>query len=95
MNVSLSSDLEKLVNDKVRAGLYPTPSDVIGEGLRLLRERDERLASLRAEIRIGFEAIARGDYEDYDERTTKKLAAGIKARGRERLAVSKRPAIKR
>ncbi len=42
MNVSLTPELEKLVQDKVASGLYQTASEVIREGLRLLKERDER-----------------------------------------------------
>jgi len=86
MKVSLRPDMERLVNDKVKAGLYPTPNEVLREGLRLLQQRDESLASLRSEIQAGFEAIQRGEYEDYDEQSTKTLAADIKARGRARLA---------
>jgi antitoxin ParD1/3/4 len=88
MNVSLTPELEQLVNGKVKTGLYQTASEVVREGLRLLKERDDRLARLRADIRAGFDAIERGEYEDYDERTTRKLAADIKARGRRRLAKS-------
>jgi antitoxin ParD1/3/4 len=86
MNVSLTPELESLVNDKVKTGMYQTASEVIRQGLRLLKERDERLTQLRAEIRTGFEAIDRGEYDDYDERTTKQLAEDIKKRGRQRLA---------
>jgi len=88
MNVSLTPELEKLVNDKVNTGMYQTASEVIREGLRLLKERDGR-AALRADIRAGFAAIERGEYEDYDDRTTKDLAEDIKRRGRQRLAEAK------
>jgi antitoxin ParD1/3/4 len=91
MNVSLTPELERLVNNKVKTGMYQTASEVIREGLRLLNERDERLAKLRANVRTGFDAIDRGEYDDYDERTTKRLAEDIKKRGRQRLAeVSKK-----
>jgi antitoxin ParD1/3/4 len=86
MNVSLTPELEHLVNKKVKTGMYQTASEVIREGLRLLKERDDRLAQLRADIRAGFEAIERGEYEVYDERTTGSLAEDIKRRGRQRLA---------
>lgn len=46
-------------------------------------------ARLREDIRAGFEAIERGEYDDYDENTTKDLAADIKARGRVALALGK------
>jgi antitoxin ParD1/3/4 len=43
MNISLTPELEQLVNDKVKSGLYQTASEVIRDGLRLLKERDQRL----------------------------------------------------
>ena len=85
MNVSLSSEMKRIVKDKVKSGLYPTPDHVIREGLRLLQQRD----SLRADVHAGFQAIGRGEYEDYDEHTTKKPAEDVKARGRARLAAKK------
>jgi antitoxin ParD1/3/4 len=84
MNVSLTKELEKLVNDRVKSGMYQTASEVVREGLRLLKERDN-LESLRRDVRAGFAAIDRGEYEEYDENTTKGLATAIKARGRQRL----------
>ncbi len=91
MNISLTPELEQLVNKKVKTGLYQTASEVIREGLRLLKERDDRVARLRADIRTGFDAIDRGEYDDYDEHTTKRLAEDIKKRGRQRLSeVSKK-----
>ena len=65
--------------------MYQTASEMIRQALRLLEERQGREA-LRADIRAGFAAIERGEYEDYDERTTKDLAEDIKMRGRRRLA---------
>jgi len=38
----------------------------------------ERLELLRGDIRAGFEAIARGEFEEHDRKTTKALAADIK-----------------
>ena len=42
MNVSLTPELEQLVQDKVASGLYQTASEVVREALRLLKERDMR-----------------------------------------------------
>jgi antitoxin ParD1/3/4 len=41
MNVSLTPELESLVNEKVRSGLYQTASEVVREALRLLKNRDD------------------------------------------------------
>ena len=85
MNISLTPELEQLVTDKVKTGMYQTASEVIREGLRLLRECDQRLEALRRDIRDGFEAVERGEFTDYDENNIKELAHGIKARGRKRV----------
>ncbi len=44
-----------------------------------------RREMLRRDIRSGFEAIARGEFEEHDRKTTKALAADIKRRGKQRL----------
>jgi antitoxin ParD1/3/4 len=85
MNVSLTPELEQLVSRKVSSGMYQTASEVVREGLRLLAERDQRLESLRRDVRAGFEAIKRGEYTDYDATTIQKLADRVNARGRRRL----------
>jgi antitoxin ParD1/3/4 len=91
MNVSLTPELEKLVNEKVKSGLYNSASEVIREGLRLLQEQDElkriRRDELRREIMLGVEQIRRGEYievrtpEDFEN-----LAEQIKLEGREEVA---------
>lgn len=43
MNVSLTPELEALVNEKVRSGLYHTASEVVREALRLLKNRDDEV----------------------------------------------------
>ncbi|MFN6558687.1 MAG: type II toxin-antitoxin system ParD family antitoxin [Nostoc sp. ChiSLP01] len=40
MNISLTPELEQLVKDKVNSGRYHSVSEVMGEALRLLDERD-------------------------------------------------------
>jgi antitoxin ParD1/3/4 len=90
MNVSLTPELERLVEEKVKTGRYQTASEVVREGLRLLNERDKRFATLRSDLRAGFEAIDRGEFEEHDARTTKQLAQEIKRCGRQRLGEEKR-----
>jgi antitoxin ParD1/3/4 len=86
VNVSLTPELESLVDAKVKTGMYQTASEVIREGLRLLKERDECQARLRADVRAGFAEVDRGHYTEYDDRTLPTLARQIKAEGRRRLA---------
>jgi len=86
MNVSLTPELEQLVNDKVKSGLYQTASEVIREALRLLRQRDQQYGSLRRDVRAGFRALERGEFSEYDASSIDQLADRVKTRGRKRLA---------
>lgn len=51
MNISLTPELEQLLQLKVQSGRYASVSDVIGEALRLMDERDRVEAVHRTEIR--------------------------------------------
>ena len=89
MNISLTSELDQFVSEKVKTGMYQTASEVIREGLRLLKERDQRLESLRREVRDGFDAIGRGEFSEYDAGEIKELSDRVNARGRKRLIAEK------
>ncbi|OFV98777.1 MAG: CopG family transcriptional regulator [Acidobacteria bacterium RIFCSPLOWO2_02_FULL_61_28] len=82
MNVSLTPELERLVNKKVQSGMYSSASEVIREALRLLKEQEElrrrKLEELRKEIRIGLEQAKRGEGVPLD-------IAKLKSRLRKRL----------
>lgn len=59
MEISLTPELERFVQEEVQAGEYHSPEDVIRTALRLFRHREKRLARLRRMIRRGeddFEA---------------------------------------
>lgn len=62
MNVSLTPELEKLVNEKVKNGMYASASEVIREGLRLLQQQDElKYEALRRDIQEGLDELDRGE----------------------------------
>lgn len=54
MNVSLTPELEKFVDDKVESGLYNNASEVVRESLRLLKEHDEIRLKWREQIERGW-----------------------------------------
>ena len=89
MNVSLTPELEEMVSQKVESGLYNSASEVIREGLRLLKEQDDlrrmRQEELRREVLKGYEQAQRGESHPLD-------VEGVKAEGRKRLAARKRGA---
>ena len=86
MNISLTKEFEIYVTQKVESGMYHSASEVIRDGLRLMKERDElhqtRLAELRRAIEIGVHQADCGQVKPFDEEVTTR----VKARGRKRLA---------
>jgi antitoxin ParD1/3/4 len=71
MNVRLTSEVETLVQSKVKAGLYPSASDLVGEAVRLLDRRDRagrrRLTEIRENIDEGWFALKNGESVDGEE----------------------------
>jgi antitoxin ParD1/3/4 len=64
MNVSLTPELEKFVEEKVESGLYNNASEVIREGLRLLIEHDEIRMKWREQIERGWLQAQAGQVVD-------------------------------
>jgi antitoxin ParD1/3/4 len=64
MNVSLTKELERLVQKKVNGGLYLSASEVVREALRLLDERDNirrvQMQKLRKQVSVGLSQLDRG-----------------------------------
>ena len=81
MNVSLTPELEQLVQEKVRSGRYLSASEVVREALRLLEERDQirtlKLEELRKFIAVGIEQAERGEVAPLDVAAT---LAGVRER---------------
>ncbi len=71
MNVSLTPELEAVIEGKVSSGMYNSASEVVREGLRLLQQRDEmreaKLNALRSEIRKGVDSLEAGRYRDVSD----------------------------
>lgn len=89
MNVSLTPELEELVDEKVQSGMYHTASEVVREALRLLKERDDfqahRLEELRRDIAVGVKDLNARESKSFD----RKILQGVKTRARARLATTK------
>jgi antitoxin ParD1/3/4 len=61
MNVSLPEAMEEFVRQKVAVGDYETASEVVREGLRLLKQRDEVWkADVQSKIKQGMNSIRAG-----------------------------------
>lgn len=85
MNISLTPQLEKLVQDRVKSGLYTSASEVIREALRLMesydRATDQRLKHLYAE---GIAQLDEGRSAPFDSDAVER----IKRAGRVKLAAA-------
>ncbi len=68
MNVSVGKDFEEFVKSKVASGDYASVSEVVRDGLRLLKEKElileARLQSLRGEIQKGIDQADSGELLD-------------------------------
>jgi antitoxin ParD1/3/4 len=68
LNVSLTPDLSRFVENRVRSGKYQTASEVVREALRLLERRDQApvasVEALKREIEIGLAQLRRGEGVD-------------------------------
>lgn len=80
MNINLTPQLEEMVRQKVKSGLYTSASEVMREALRLMEEKDQvraaKLDQLRNDIQEGINS---GPATSWD-------AADIKRAGRARRA---------
>ena len=91
MNVSLTAELERFVDEKVTSGIYHSASEVIREGLRLLKERDElrgvQTDELRRDVILGVEQVRAGRGKKYASGAD--VTDAIKRRGSQRSKKSR------
>ena len=83
MNVSLTPELERFVDGKVESGLYNNASEVVREGLRLLKEHDEIRVKWREQIERGWLQAQRGEVID-GPKAMAEIKQRIKTKARKR-----------
>jgi antitoxin ParD1/3/4 len=66
-NVELGSELEKVVADLVASGRYSSENAVLREGVRLIQEREAKLAVLDAALAAGIADADAGRVKPADE----------------------------
>lgn len=88
MNVNLGTVFDQFVADLLKTGHYQSQSEILREGLRLLKEREElkqlRLAEVRKEISIGTEEARQGKVIDGEAVFTEVRKKSQEARRRRR-----------
>lgn len=87
MNVSLTPELEKYVQEKVETGRYTSASEVVREALRLLEQKDQdrerAVKAFQAQLDQGLAQADAGDLVDGEE-----VFAKIRQKSRLRRAKS-------
>lgn len=62
MIITLPTEIEKIVTEKVNSGAYPSADEVISQSVRLLEAKEKGTEALRREIMRGFEDIQEGRF---------------------------------
>ena len=79
ISVELGGNLDAIVDDLVTNGRYGSKSEVLREGVRLVQERESRLAELLAKIDEGLASADAGEGRPAEE-VFAELRAKIAAR---------------
>lgn len=66
MTITLTDELEELINEKVKSGKYKSADEVIMASLRLLKAQEKGMDALRQEIMLGVEDIRQGRFTAYE-----------------------------
>ena len=70
-NINLTAEQDAFVQEVVEAGEYQNASEAIRDALRVLqrrrREDSLRLKALRAQIKVGTDALERDDFTEVDD----------------------------
>jgi antitoxin ParD1/3/4 len=81
MNISLTPELEKMIQRKVKTGNYNNASEVIREALRLLQDRDRekeiKLEILKSELKKGIDQL---DHHQYGRQALSDIVKKVKKR---------------
>jgi antitoxin ParD1/3/4 len=85
MTIEIPADLQQFVHNAIDAGSYKDETEVVGEALRLLQERQQRIDELRHEIQPALDRLDRGEGIELDDAGLDAFFEEIKARGRAEL----------
>jgi len=75
MHINLSPEIEQYLQSKVNAGFYGNASEVIRDAIRRMREDEEKLAALKAAIKVGDDQLERGEGISYSSEALEEITA--------------------
>lgn len=66
MMITLTPEIEAIIDEIIKSGAYNSPSEVVRDGLRLVKEQQQlkqiRLEELRREVMLGVDDIREGRF---------------------------------
>jgi antitoxin ParD1/3/4 len=70
-NISLTVEQDAFIESVVKTGEYQNASEAVRDGLRELQQRRRedalKLKALRAQVKVGVDALDRGDFVEVDD----------------------------
>ena len=85
MQVSLTPEQQRFVDEKMKAGGFATASEVIGSALTMWMSQEELtpedVAELRAQIQVGIEQSRRGESTPLDMTAVKEQVRRLRLSG--------------
>ena len=66
MSITLTPQLEKLVQDRVKSGAFRSSDEVLEVALRMLDERERKREALCADLQVGLDQAERGEVAPLD-----------------------------
>jgi Arc/MetJ-type ribon-helix-helix transcriptional regulator len=92
MNITLTPELEQLLQMKVERGEYDSAETFVSEAVQRLIDEESKedtdLGEIRARIEAAEAEIDSGDCIEYDETTIRELVNGVHDRGLKRPALA-------
>ena len=74
----------------VATGRYESGEQVVREAFRLLQEQDRQFASLRTDVKKGFDQLERGEGIELDDQGLREFFDDIQVRGKRRYEAAKK-----
>jgi antitoxin ParD1/3/4 len=84
---SLPPDIEQFVQSQLELGKYGSATEVVCDAVRVLRERQTRLETLRKEIEQGIKELDAGEFIELDsDDALREFFEDIQNRGMQRFS---------
>lgn len=91
MTITLTDELEELINEQVKSGAYKSADEVVVASLRLLKAQEKGMEALRQEIMRGVDDIQQGRFTAYGtDAELETFSDEIIRQGQERQDVSRK-----